>query len=225
MIDIGARLAAVNAGIEQACRACGRDPSSVGLVAVSKRHPPEAIRAAFEAGQVDFGENYAQELRDKGKTLADLDLRWHFIGRLQSNKAKYVAPLATRMHSLESVSQAEALAKRAPAPLKCLVTVHLGEEATKSGVPPSDALRRCEALAAVDNIEIVGLMALPPFREDPEDVAPYFEELAHIAAEGRERGLPLTELSMGMSHDYAVAIRYGATWVRIGTAVFGPRPQ
>ena len=225
MSDVAARLATVKAGIAAACAACGRDPASVGLVAVSKRHPAAAIRAAVAAGHLDFGENYAQELRDKGRELADLELRWHYIGRLQSNKAKYVAPLAYRMHSLESVAQAEALAKRAPAPLRCLVSVHLGQEATKGGVVAADAIDRCEALDQVDNIEIVGLMALPPFHEDPEDVAPYFEELADLAARGRARGLALEELSMGMSHDYAVAIRHGATWVRIGTAVFGPRPS
>jgi pyridoxal phosphate enzyme (YggS family) len=217
------RLAAVRAGIADAARAAGRDPATIGLVAVSKKHPGSAIRAAYAAGHRDFGENYAQELRDKGAELADLDLRWHYIGRLQSNKAKYVAPLAFRMHALENVSQAEALGKRAPAPLKCLVSVHLGDEATKAGVAPAVALDRCAELDRVAGIQVVGLMALPPYREDPEDVAPFFEELADLAARGRARGQGLTELSMGMSHDYAVAIRHGATWVRVGTAIFGPR--
>lgn len=214
-------LARVRARIDAACLAAGRDPSEVSLVAVSKTFPIEALREARDAGQLDLGESYAQELRDKAAALDGV--RWHFIGRLQTNKAKYVAPVAYRIHALETVEQAEALAKRAPGPLKCLVSVHTGDEESKGGVPPAQVLERCRALAAVPGIEVVGLMTLPPYTEDPEGAAPHFAEVAALAARGRAEGLPLTELSMGMSHDFEVAIRHGATWVRVGTAIFGAR--
>lgn len=191
------------------------------LIAVSKTFPLAAIVEARAAGQAHFGESYAQELRDKARELPDAT--WHFIGRIQTNKAKYIAPVAHRVHALETIDQAEALSKRAPGPLRCLVAVNVGGEESKGGVPPADALERCGALARVAHIEVVGLMCLPPWRDDPEDVAPFFEELADLAARGRARGMPLTELSMGMSHDYRVAIRHGATWVRVGTAIFGSR--
>ena len=215
------RLEAVKARVVAACTAAGRDPAEVGLIAVSKTHPAHVIAEVAAAGHRDFGESYAQELRDKAPQIPDA--RWPFIGRLQSNKAKYVAPVAHRVHALESVSQAEALAKRASGPLECLVSVHLGGESSKGGVAPDEALERCATLHAVEGIEIVGLMTLPPFHEDPEDMAPYFAHLADLAARGRAAGLPLHELSMGMSHDFEVAIRHGATWVRVGTAIFGPR--
>ena len=220
-MSVAERLGRVEARIRAACAAAGRDREEVGLIAVSKTHPVEAVSAALSAGQLDFGESYPQELRDKAALIEGL--RWHFIGRLQRNKAKYVAPVAYRVHALQSVAQAEALAKRAPAELACLLAVNLGGEATKGGVDPSEALERCASLHATPGIRVVGLMTLPPFRPDPEDVAPFFEELADLAARGRSRGLPLHELSMGMSHDFEVAIRYGATWVRVGTAIFGPR--
>lgn len=219
---IATRIAEVRAAIDAACREAGRAPGSVQLVAVGKTFPVEALREARDAGQVHFGESYAQELRDKARALDGV--LWHFIGRLQTNKARYVAPVAHRVHALETVEQAEALARRLDRPLRCLVSVNVGGEASKGGVPPRDALERCAALSRVPHIEIVGLTCIPPWREDPEDVAPYFAELAALAADGRARGLPLTELSMGMSHDFHVAIRHGATWVRVGTSIFGERP-
>ena len=216
------RLTAVQQGIRAACEQAGREPESVRLIAVSKVHPTASIIEARACGQLDFGESFAQELRDKARQLPDV--HWHFIGRIQRNKCKYISPVATRVHALEQVAQAEALAARAAGPLKCLMAVNIGEEPQKSGVLPTEVVARAESLHAVDGIELVGLMCLPPQREDPEDVAPFFEHLAHLAGACRSHGLPVTELSMGMSHDYAVAIRHGATWVRVGTAVFGPRP-
>ncbi len=218
---IAERLAAVRARVADACAQAGRDPGEVGLIAVSKTRPAALLLEAREAGQVDFGESYAQELRDKGPVVPGA--RWHFIGRIQRNKAKYIAPHAYRVHALESVAHAQALAARAPRELGCLVAVNVGGEASKGGVAPSEVLDRCEALSAVDGIALKGLMCIPPWRDAPEDCGPFFEELACLAAEGRRRGLPLTELSMGMSHDYPVAIRHGATWVRVGTAIFGVR--
>lgn len=219
------RLAAVRAEIDAACRDAGRAPSDVGLVAVSKTHPLAAVEAAWATGHRDFGENYANELRDKGEAFesAGRDIRWHFIGRVQSGNARHIAAHAWRVHALTEVKHAEKIASRLSRPLACLVSVNIGGEASKGGVEPEQALERCKALSRVEGIRIVGLMTLPPYREDPEDVAPFFEELADLAARGRAEGLPLHELSMGMSHDFKVAIRHGATWVRVGTAIFGAR--
>jgi len=225
MSAISDRLNAVRARIALACAAAGRDPAEVGLIAVSKTHSAAAIVQAHGAGQLDFGENYAQELRDKARELGELTppVRWHYIGRIQSNKAKYIAPVSARVHAVQSVRHAEALVQRAPGALKVLVAVNQGAEDTKAGVAPADALEVCEDISRVAGIELVGLMTLPPPTDDPEAGAPYFEELADLAARGRARGLSLHELSMGMSHDFEVAIRYGATWIRVGTAIFGPR--
>jgi len=218
---MSAGLLAVNERLIAACRAANRDPSEVQLIAVSKTQPVDALLEVRAAGQCHFGESYAQELRDKARVLDDAV--WHYIGRLQKNKLKYIAPVAHRVHALETVSQAEGLAKRAPRELKCLVAVNIGQEPSKSGVLPQEAIPRCKRLQQVGGISVVGLMCLPPVAEDPESSAPWFEELAALAARGRADGLPLTELSMGMSNDFHVAIRYGATWIRVGTAIFGPR--
>ena len=225
-MTVAARLAAVRQELEAACRAAGRDPSEVTLVAVSKTFGPEAIREAWAAGQRDFGESYAQELRDKAAALADLPgLRWHFVGRIQSNKARYIAPVATRVHAIEALRHAKALAARAERLVPVLVAVNVGGEETKGGVAPEATLDLCAALHELPGVEVRGLMTLPPWRDDPEEVGPYFARLAALAAEGRRRGLPLEELSMGMSHDFPVAVRHGATWVRVGTAIFGQRPK
>jgi len=222
-VDVAARLAEVRTQVDAACLRAGRTPEEVHLVAVSKTHPLEAIEAAAATGQQDFGESYAQELRDKG--AARPDLRWHFIGRIQTNKIKYIAPRAHRVHALERLDHAQALAKRAPGPLRCLLAVNVAGEASKSGVAAHEALEAVRSLHGVDGIEMVGLMTLPPPVDDPEDAGLWFEQLADLAARGRKQGLPLTELSMGMSHDYEVAIAHGATWIRVGTAIFGPREQ
>ena len=217
----GARLRDVRAQVAAACREAGRAPESVHLIAVSKTEPVDALQEAYDAGQRHFGESYAQELRDKARRLHEV--QWHFIGRIQKNKVKYIAPVAHRIHSLETVAQAEALAKRAPDPLKCLLSVNIAHQESKSGTLPRHALDRCKALQAIAGIEMVGLMCLPPFDADPEASSPWFEEIAALAASGRDDGLALTELSMGMSNDFPVAIRHGATWIRVGTAIFGPR--
>lgn len=214
------RLHAVRDAVARAAERAGR--ADVHLVAVSKTQPVEAIREAYAAGQRDFGENYPQELRDKAAALADLpDLRWHFIGRLQTNKARYVAPVAVRVHALDSVEQAAALARRSDARVRCLVAVNLAGEATKGGVRPDAALPLCREASA--HVDVVGLMTMPPWSEDPEAAAPLFARLRALAAQGRDEGLDLVELSMGMSHDWPVAVREGATWVRVGTAIFGER--
>lgn len=221
---IADRLSAVRARLAAAAAAAGRDPGAIRLVAVSKTHPPEAIEAAYAAGQRDFGESYAQELRDKARALAHLpDLRWHFIGRIQTNKARYIGPVAARVHALTSVDHARALAARSPNGLDALVHVNVDGEASKAGVAPSEALALCDALDRIPDVRVRGLMALPPFTDDPADAASTFAAVAALAAQGIAHGLDLQELSMGMSRDLEVAIAHGATWVRVGTAIFGHR--
>lgn len=223
MSDVAARWNAVRARLDAAARACGRDPASVHLVAVSKRHPAAAVVAAAAAGQVDFGENYAQELYDKRAEIGDAALRWHFIGRVQTNKAKRLVG-CHRVHALEEVRHAEALVARDPAGVDALVYVDIGSEETKGGVAPGDVVARVRALSAVPGLRVRGLMCLPPPTDDPEGAAPFFAETADLLARCRADGHALDELSMGMSHDAHVAVRFGATWVRVGTDIFGARP-
>lgn len=223
MSDVTTRLASVRSRLDAAAREAGRDPATVKLVAVSKRHPPDAIVAAHAAGQLDFGENYAQELRDKRESLDLPDLRWHYIGRVQSNKARYLGG-CHRIHALEEVRHAEKLVARSPDGVDALVYVDVGGEDSKGGVPPGEVVARVRELSAVEGLRVRGLMCLPPFLDDPEEVAPYFEQTADLLAQLQADGHDVDELSMGMSHDAHVAVRHGATWVRVGTAVFGPRP-
>ncbi len=229
MPSIAENLASVKDRIEKACTKAGRDPASVKLVAVCKKKPAEMVREAFEAGQRSFGENYAQEMRDKSKELSDLDMEWHFIGNLQKNKAKYVAPVASMVETIDSLEIASALADRLPddkPPLPCLIEMNIGEESTKSGLPTGGMVPFIEKLLEFDRIALKGLMIIPPYDEDPEKSRPYFRGLRELLAlVNRELSLvePLSELSMGMSHDFEVAVEEGATIVRVGTAIFGER--
>jgi pyridoxal phosphate enzyme (YggS family) len=215
------RLAAIEARIVAACAASERPRDTVRLVAVSKTRSLPELEAALAAGILDLGENYAQELRDKAKVLATP--RWHFIGNLQRNKVKYVAPSAHLFHAFSDIRLADEFAKRRELPMPVLIAVNTGGEQSKSGVPVDGALALAEQVEAHPGVTLKGLMTLPPFQADPADVAPYFKILADLAAEGRRQGLPLTELSMGMSHDFEVAIEHGATLIRVGTALFGAR--
>lgn len=221
MRGIAERLEQVQQRIREVCARAGRPPESVQLIAVSKLHPPEAIREAYAAGQRHFGENYAQELRDKAGALADLPgLRWHAIGPLQTNKAKYVARSAHAFHALDRIDLAQELSRRRTgAPLECFLEVNVAGESSKRGVRPGEAQVLLEAVRAFPGLEVVGLMCLPPLEEDPEASRPHFRALALLA---RELGLP--GLSMGTTFDYPVAIEEGATHVRVGTAIFGERP-
>jgi pyridoxal phosphate enzyme (YggS family) len=222
-MTIAASLAAVRAQIAAAEQAAGRAAGSARLVAVSKTFPVSAVVEAADAGQVDFGESYAGELAEKQAALAARPLRWHFIGRIQRNKAAKIAT-AWRVHAIESVAQAEALVARSPTGrIDGLMAVHLGDEATKSGVAPGEVQATAGALARVPGFGLRGLMTLPPPCPDPEDAGAYFAALAGLLADCRAAGHDMDELSMGMSHDFAVAIRHGATWVRVGTAIFGAR--
>lgn len=224
---ISTRLAAVRAQFDAAVQASGRDPSTVRLLAASKTRTPDEVRAAMACGQRLFGENRAQELRDKGRALEGEDIEWHFIGPLQKNKIKYVVGRAAMIHSIDSLALAEAIDARLerdglPA-VDALIQVNIGDEETKSGVPASAALGLARAVDALPRLRVRGLMTIPPPVARPEDAAPFFEAMVSLAAKGRAEGLGLVELSMGMSHDMAVAIAHGATIVRVGTAIFGAR--
>lgn len=225
MTSIRDALAQVRDRIRRAAEAASRDPSSVRLVAVSKTKPASAIREAYDAGQRDFGENYAQELAEKAEELADLpDLRWHFIGHLQSNKARVVAPMTHLLHTVDSAPLARELAKRAGkagrSSLDVLVEVNVGGEAQKHG---ATAAALADIIAAIDSakpLRLRGLMTMPP--HDLEGARRAFEALAALqGAHGGRSKLP--ELSMGMSDDLEVAVACGATLVRVGTAIFGAR--
>lgn len=221
-MSVGERLAAVRARIAAACEGVGRDPAGVRLVAVCKTHPPERVREAYEAGQRDFGENYVQEMLAKAEALADLpELRWRFIGHLQRNKAKDVVSVGAAVETVDSVRLADALARRAEAAgrrLETLLQVNVGGEAQKSGCPPEQVPALVEAVRARDALELRGLMTVPPLGGQAAASRPHFRRLRELAA-----AHDLPELSMGMTHDLEVAVEEGATIVRVGTAIFGPR--
>ena len=194
-------------------------PAGVTLVAVSKTQPAEAIREAYAAGQRDFGENYAQEWRDKADALADLaDLRWHFIGGLQTNKVKYLAGRVAAIHTVDRVELAREISKRFAAKgavARVYLEVNVGGEASKSGCAPDEVPALAAAVRGLPAIEVVGLMAIPPPEDDPR---PHFRALRAL----RDR-LGLAGLSIGMSADWRVAVEEGSTCVRVGTAIFGER--
>jgi pyridoxal phosphate enzyme (YggS family) len=225
-LSIAERLAEVRARIDRAALAAGRDPGEVRLVAVSKTKPPEAIREAYAAGQRAFGENYAQELATKAEALADLpDIEWHFIGHLQTNKAKVVARWARVVHTLDSAALARELAKRAAreqaSPLPVLVEVNVAAEPQKAGAAPSEIAEVLAAIRAEPALSLRGLMTIPP-AGGGEASRRAFSTLASLRNLHGGRSV-LPELSMGMSDDLEPAVACGATWVRVGTAIFGRR--
>jgi pyridoxal phosphate enzyme (YggS family) len=219
------RLASVRAGIAAAVARSGRSPEAVTLVAVSKTISVEGIREALSAGVRILGENRVQEAREKIALLPGL-ASWHLIGHLQSNKAKLAVQLFDCIHSLDSVRLAEDLDRHAEATGKiqrCLIEVNVGEEAQKSGAPEAEVRQILEAARRLPHLTVEGLMAVPPFLDDPEDVRPFFRRLRRLRDTLRQEGFSLEVLSMGMTHDFEVAVEEGATLVRIGTALFGPR--
>jgi PLP dependent protein len=220
------QLLEVRRRIERAAREASRDPASVALLAVSKGHPAASVREAYEAGQRLFGENYAQELTAKAAELADLDdLTLHFIGHLQRNKVKDVVRSARVIETVDRIDLAIEIDKRAPSSIEVLLEVNVGGEAQKAGCAPADVAQLLRGAAALPKLRVVGLMTIPPADDDPEASRPHFARLRTIAAELRAAGLdPGPHLSMGMSHDFEVAIAEGATLVRVGTAIFGARP-
>jgi PLP dependent protein len=216
-MSVADNLAHVREQIAAAARAAGRDPAAVTLVAVSKTVPVERLREALAAGQERFGENYAQELRDKARQLPEA--RWHFIGPLQRNKVKYVVGVAELIHSVDSLALVDEIAARADKlglVQRCLVQVNVGREPQKRGCAPDDVPALVRAFAARSSVVCEGLMCIPPEGTPPR---PFFDNLTKLAAaEG------LGALSMGMSADFSEAIGAGATLVRVGSAIFGERP-
>ena len=225
-MSIAAELEATHQRIARAARAAGRDPSEVKLVAVSKTKPAEAIREAYAAGQRAFGESYAQELTAKREALADLpDLEWHFIGHLQTNKAKYVARAAHVVHSLDSVVLARELGKRVASAgreaITVLIEVNVSGEPQKHGAAPSELAEVIAAVQAEPSLRLQGLMTMPP-EGDLEAARRTFSALGSLRS--LHGGVPvLPELSMGMSGDLEIAVASGATLVRVGSAIFGDR--
>ena len=219
---IAERLAEVRRRVVGAARAAGRDPEQVRLIAVSKSKPAEAVRAAYEAGQRDFGENYVQEFVAKAEALSDLpDLRWHMIGHLQTNKVKQVIGVAHLIHTVDRVKLAQELGKRLAGVgrvMDVLVEVNVGGEQSKTGSTEAGAAAVIEAVRSESALRLLGLMTVPPFELDVSEVAVHFDRLRSLAL-----AFGVSELSMGMSHDFEEAIARGATMVRVGTAIFGGR--
>lgn len=235
--QIASNLRDVRRRVDQALLGCNRDRGSVTVLAVSKTVAAEDIVAALEAGQVNFGENYGQEFRDKHAAVADLLQaraaapvpRWHFIGPLQTNKVKYVTGKVVLVHSVGSTEVLAAIDTKAAAlgvVQDCLIQVNVAGEAQKSGIAPAVLPDVLDRFAGLGHVRCRGLMVIPPYDEHPECSRPHFVALRRLQEEERKRHRPnvaLDELSMGMSHDLEVAIAEGATIVRVGTAIFGAR--
>jgi len=224
------RISQIRLRMAAAALRASRPPEQVTLLAVSKTHPPEMVREAATAGVIDFGENKVQEAEEKIPQVGRDSVRWHLIGHLQSNKARKAVELFDAIHSLDSVALARKLERACEkgdrAQLPVLVQVDLGKEVTKSGVTEDELLEIVDALKQCRRLRLQGLMTLPPFYDNSEEVRPFFrrlrelrDELSRLGAFGDGRG----ELSMGMTHDFEVAIEEGATIVRVGTAIFGER--
>ena len=227
--EIAAGLSAVRQRLARALERAGRLPSSVRLVAISKTRPAEDVRAAFDAGQAEFGENRVQEAVEKIAATSDIPITWHLVGHLQSNKARKAAGSFAWIHSIDGIdllTRVDAAAAEAGRRPELLVQVDMAGEPTKHGAPADAWLSVFEAASACRAAKVSGLMLLPPFTPDPEDARPYFTRLRELRDELAARGVPpamLRELSMGMSHDFEVAVEEGATLVRVGTAIFGER--
>ena len=228
--QLAARFKHVRAELAAACRGCGRSPDEVKLIAISKTHPASAVTELIELGATDVGENRVQEAEAKIAEVGRDKVRWHLVGHLQANKARRAVSLFDVIHSLDSIDLAQRLDRlcqeKQRESLSVLIQVDLGHEETKSGIEEGALGHLAESLGAFPRLQLIGLMTLPPFFDDPEHSRPFFrrlrelrDELAGRGAFGDRKG----ELSMGMTHDFAVAIEEGATMVRIGTAIFGER--
>lgn len=217
-MSVGDRLNKINQRIENACKKAGRDPHSVRLLAVSKLQPLAKIREAYESGQRDFAENYFQEASAKQNQLVNLSIDWHFVGRIQSNKAKLLAGKFKLIHSVDRLSVIEALAK-SNIEQEILLQFNVALEESKGGATEGE-LEQMLKHAEKTKLKVSGLMVMPPFTNNAEDVRPFFKRARECA-----RALGLSELSMGTTQDFEVAIEEGATWIRIGTDVFGPREK
>lgn len=231
MPTIADNLTRLHERIVAAAQRTGRPAEEITLIGVSKTHPAEKIREAFQAGLRHFGENRVQEWEGKRTALTDLSATWHLIGHLQSNKAARAANAFTAIDSLDDWALAQrvdraAAEKLSTEPMRVLIEVHLGGEETKSGVAEGELPALAEKVVQLEKLRLAGLMCIPPFLEEPEEVRPYFARLRQLRDNLETRlGRRLPVLSMGMSHDFEVAIQEGATEVRVGTALFGTRPS
>lgn len=227
-MNISDNITQISQRIADVCQRCQRDPASVRLVAVSKKKPAAAIETAVRAGQRLFGESYVQECVAKIDEVTD-EAEWHFIGALQSNKVKYLRGKVAMIHSVDRLSLAKEINRqwgKDNASIDILLQVNLGEEESKAGTTAESLVDLARKVAALPHLRIKGLMALPPWAENPEEVRPYFRQLQELAIQVDALGLAnvsMRELSMGMSHDFEVAIEEGSTLVRVGTAIFGAR--
>ena len=228
--QLAARFASVRGQLASAAERCGRGAKEVKLIAISKTHPASAVSQLIELGATDIGENRVQEAEGKIAEVGREKVRWHLVGHLQANKARRAVNLFDVIHSLDSVDLARRLdrlcVEEGRASLQVLVQVDLGQEETKSGIEESELTHLVESLGPLSRLRLVGLMTLPPFFENPELSRPFFRRLRELRDELAGRGAFGNlngELSMGMTHDFAIAIEEGATMVRIGTAIFGER--
>jgi pyridoxal phosphate enzyme (YggS family) len=217
---IAANLTLVHERIERACARAGRDPRDVTLIAVSKTQPTDVVRSAMTAGQVVFGENRVQEAAAKIAELGAIDHppEWHLVGHLQRNKAGHAARLFDAIHSIDSLALAQALDARAERDIRVFIEVNISDEATKDGVEPAQASGLAAQISRLRHLQLVGLMTVAPLAPDPEDVRPAFKRLHEL-----RHAIGLRELSMGMTDDFEVAVEEGATFVRVGRAIFGER--
>ncbi|MBF0137674.1 MAG: YggS family pyridoxal phosphate-dependent enzyme [Magnetococcales bacterium] len=230
MAGIAENLAKIREQIRAAARRAHRDPATVRLVAVSKTQPVAAIREAMAAGQIIFGESRVQEIQEKKSLLPAQAGEWHMIGPLQRNKVKVAVTLFDLMHSVDSVALAEEIHQRVAGspPLPVLVQINMGGEPQKKGLEPAQAEAAIRTMARFSGLAIRGLMTIPPWNPDPEMTRPFFRGLATLARTLNQLAIPgvsMSELSMGMSQDFAVAVEEGATLVRVGAALFGERQE
>lgn len=219
-------LEAIRQRIAKACRTSNRSPDLVRLIAVGKGQPVEKLEALRQSGQISFGENYGQELAAKAEALRNTGIEWHFLGHLQTNKINRLLPHIAWLHSLDSLQLAEELDKRAARKLNVLLEICFGNEPSKTGLSAEEALQLLPELNRFQNLEVRGFMTIPPQTTSPEETRPYFCQLFELLKESNSGYLyrfPLTELSMGMSGDFEIAIAEGATMVRIGRSLFGER--
>lgn len=230
---LGDNLNQVQTKIQQACLKSQRDFSEILLLAVSKTHTSEVIRKVFQLGQSQFGENYVQEVVNKQNELKDLNIHWHFIGHLQKNKVKNVVGRFDLIHSVDSLELAQKISTKATElniNQNILLEINIGSEDSKTGFDQGLLLQQWEQLLQLPNINICGLMALPPLKENPEDTRPYFRQIKTLFSQLKSK-LPAGKqqlwiyISMGTTHDFPVAIEEGANIVRVGTAIFGDRPK
>ncbi|HEY2922049.1 MAG TPA: YggS family pyridoxal phosphate-dependent enzyme [Candidatus Binatia bacterium] len=230
MVDVAANYRAILSRINDTAAKCGRKAEDIKLLGASKSQSIDAIQAAIAAGVKLIGENYVQEAKEKKDRIAE-SVEWHMIGHLQRNKAKVAIELFDIIESLDNLALARELDKEAGKrgrKVRAFIEVNLGNEESKSGIAKNQVVSLVEEVASLSNMRVEGLMTVPPFRENLEEARPYFRELSELRErlnELRLSNVDLRELSMGMTHDYTVAIEEGATIVRIGTALFGPRSQ